>query len=179
MIKREPIFDQVYLPLIEEGYNVVSWQGVRAQESPARAKLAERELTPEGFEIYRPILKWDVEQVFEMHEKHGVEPNPLYKQGMGRVGCMPCINCSKQELFEISRRYPDEIQRVVEWERIVSQASKRGAASFFKHDEVAGNGILEWVEWSKTTFGGKQYDLVKAIEFDDIPACSSVYGLCE
>lgn len=97
---------------------------------------------------------------------------------MGRVGCMPCINCTKNELFEIARRYPKEIERVAEWERIVAKASKRGSASFFPHSDIAGN-INEYIEWSKTTFGGRQYDIEKIIAFEDVPLCSSQYGLCE
>ena len=176
-LKVRPFFDQVYLPLIEDGHKVVSWQGVRAAESLARSTLPEREEMPEGYEIYRPLIKWTVDDVFATHDKHGIEPNPLYKLGMGRVGCMPCINCGKQELFEIARRFPEEVQRIVEWEEVVKKASKRQGASFFA-DEY-GAGIEEKVEWSKTTFGGKQYDLLKQIDFEDVPLCSSQYGLCE
>ncbi|OAB48486.1 phosphoadenosine phosphosulfate reductase family protein [Paenibacillus antarcticus] len=130
-LKVRPFFDQVYLPLIEGGHHIISWQGVRAQESYARSKLPEREGTPEGYEIYRPLLNWKVEEVFAMHDKHGIEPNPLYKEGMGRVGCMPCINTGKAELFEIARRYPEEVARIARWEEIVKQVSKRNGASFF------------------------------------------------
>ncbi|MFW5438866.1 phosphoadenosine phosphosulfate reductase family protein [Paenibacillus apiarius] len=178
-LKVRPTEEQVYFPLLEAGHKVVSWQGVRAQESAARAKLPEREDTPEGYEIYRPLLRWTVEDVFAIHRKHGIEPNPLYKLGMGRVGCMPCINCGKQELFEIARRFPTEIERIAKWERLVKMASKRQGASFFPTANGAGDGIYEVVEWSKTAYGGRQYDLLKAIEFDDVPLCSSVYGLCE
>lgn len=178
-LKVIPIMEQVYMPLFEQGKHVVSWQGVRADESIARSKLAKREDTPEGFGIYRPLLKWTVDDVFEMHNKHGIKPNPLYKEGMGRVGCMPCINSGKAEIYEIARRYPEEIERIAEWERIVAKASKRGGASFFPHDNVAGKGIYEYVEWSKTSYGGKQYDLEKMIGLYDIPVCTSQYGLCE
>lgn len=178
-LKVIPIMEQIYMPLFEQGKYVVSWQGVRADESYARSKLTEREDTPEGFEIYRPLIKWTAADVFAMHDKHGIEPNPLYKEGMGRVGCMPCINSGKAEIFEIARRYPAEIERVAEMERIVAKASKRGGASFFPHSDVAGMNIHEYVEWSKTSFGGKQYDLEKLIGFDDVPTCSSQYGLCE
>jgi 3'-phosphoadenosine 5'-phosphosulfate sulfotransferase (PAPS reductase)/FAD synthetase len=178
-LKIIPITEYVYLPLLEEGYRIVSWQGVRKQESPARAKLDEREETPEGYEVYRPILEWTADDVFSMHDKHGIAPNPLYKQGMGRVGCMPCINCNKDELFEIARRFPDEIQRVAAWEQLVKKVSKRGAATFFPTAHGQGNGIDEWVEWSKTSFGGKQYDMMKVMKFIEPITCSSVYGLCE
>lgn len=177
-LKVEVIQDQVYLPLIEAGHDVVSWQGVRAEESPARAKLPQRE-TGEGFEIYRPLLYWTADEVFVIHKKHGIEPNPLYKQGMKRVGCMPCINSNKGELFEIARRFPEEIERVAKWEKIVSEASKRRSATFFCTRNDWGTSIHEAVKWSKTSYGGKQYDLLKMIDFEDTPVCSSVYGLCE
>ncbi|MFC4102868.1 phosphoadenosine phosphosulfate reductase domain-containing protein [Paenibacillus xanthanilyticus] len=179
-LKTDVIYEQVVMPYLEQGFKVVSWQGVRAEESHTRSKLPEREETPEGQEVYRPILRWLVDDVFAIHDRMGVKPNPLYKLGMSRVGCMPCVNCNKGELFEISRRFPAEIDRIREWEAIVKQASKRGAATFFPTAHGQGNGIDEWVEWSKTTHGGKNMDLLKAIELaDDPPMCSSVYGLCE
>lgn len=179
-LKIIPIAEGVYFPLLEDGYHIVSWQGVRAAESPARAKLPMREDTPEGYEVYRPLLNWSAKDVFDMHKKHDIEPNPLYSQGMSRVGCMPCINVNKSELFEISRRFPAEIERIAEWERIVAGASKRGNSSFLPallDDDK--KDIWDWVEWSKTSYGGHTYDLLKMIELDDFPSCSSVYGLCE
>jgi len=44
---------------------------------------------------------------------------------------MPCIMCAKDELREIATRWPEEVARVREWERLVSIASKLGAATFF------------------------------------------------
>ncbi|MBW4083593.1 phosphoadenosine phosphosulfate reductase family protein [Paenibacillus sp. S150] len=179
-LKVRPMFDQVFLPLLEAGNKVVSWQGIRADESRARALMTEREETPEGYEIYRPLLKWIVDDVFEIHRKHGIDPNPLYKLGMGRAGCMPCINCGKQELFEIARRFPEEISRIAEWERIVKQSSKHGGATFFPTaNGRETEGIYDNVEWSKTSYGGRNYDLIKVLEYEDVPSCSSQYGLCE
>ena len=105
---------------------------------------------------------------------------------MGRVGCMPCINCRKGELREISKRFPDQIDLIEEWEELVSNAAKRSSATMLPTVIVAGrgnndvnhkdHGIRATVEWSKTTHGGKQYDIMA----DEPPAsCSSIYGLCE
>lgn len=195
-LKRNPIIEHVQMPLLDAGHEVISWQGVRADESPSRALLKERDCVgtwpQSGGELwnYRPILRWKVEQVFDMHRKHGIKPNPLYQQGMGRVGCMPCIHARKDELLEISRRFPQEIDRVAEWERIVAQVSKRGMATFFPSVQAdpassrAGgeishqtHGVHTLVEWSKTSRGGRQYDFLRADS--DYPACSSNYGLCE
>lgn len=178
-LKMRPIQEQVYMPLMEQGHKVVSMVGVRADESTVRAKYDAWEETPEGWVMWRPILKWKVKEVFAIHKKYGIEPNPLYKLGMGRVGCMPCINCQKDELFEISRRFPDVIDRIREWESVVADASKRGASSFFAHNDISGYNIDDYVEWSKTARGGWQIDLLKAIDLESSPTCSSRYGLCE
>lgn len=178
-LKVFPILEEVYVPILEVGNKIVSWQGVRAEESIARAKLTETEEQPEGYTTYRPLLKWTAKDVFAIHDQYRIDPNPLYKLGMGRVGCMPCINCNKAELFEIARRFPEEVARVAEWEQIVKQASKRGAATFFPTAHNMPEGIHAWVEWSRTSRGGKNYDLLKAIEWENVPTCSSQYGLCE
>lgn len=192
-LKRDPMLAQVVLPMMGKGDMLLSWQGVRADESLNRRYLPECDEVGGGLFNYRPILKWDVPAVFEAHRYMGIKPNPLYSQGMGRVGCMPCINCRKDELREIALRFPEVIDRIEQWERLVQQASKRGAATFFassnaKHPkgsiadmtaievmEIAS--IRQAVEWSKTTRGGIHYDLFA--QGQDASACSSAYGLCE
>ncbi|MDR8135476.1 phosphoadenosine phosphosulfate reductase [Acinetobacter baumannii] len=175
-LKREVILYKLQFPLIDQGYKIISWQGVRADESPDRAKLPISDNIGDGITNFRPIHKWSAQDCFDMHFKHHVEPNPLYKQGMGRVGCMPCIHCNKAELRAIADRFPKEIDRIQYWERKVGAASRRGSATLFTSDK-RGHGIKELVEWSKTTRGGKHYDLIPLTE--DQSACSSVYGLCE
>lgn len=177
-LKRVPIQFQVLMPLLDRHEEVWSWQGVRADESESRSKLEEIEdVGGSGLINYRPILHWTAQDCFDMHKKYGIDANPLYKMGMGRVGCMPCIHARKSELNEIHKRFPDEIERIAEWERLVSQVSRRQSATFFTSDE-RGHGIHELVQWSKTARGGKQYDLITAAEQDSL-ACSSIYGLCE
>ena len=187
-LKRNPIIRQVQNPLLDAGDDVVSWQGVRRDESLRRSTLTERELKSRredtGAELcnYRPILDWTAADVFAMHDKHGVMKNPLYSQGMGRVGCMPCINCRKDELLEISRRFPEAIERIRMWEDAVKNASKRQAATFFAapsddNEWSAQQTIEKRVEWAKTSRGGHQYDMLRVL--DDAPLCTSIYGLCE
>ncbi|AVI83626.1 phosphoadenosine phosphosulfate reductase [Pseudomonas syringae pv. tomato] len=191
-LKRDPMLAQVVFPLMGNGNMIMSWQGVRSNESINRRYLPECDEVGGGLFNYRPILKWDIPAVFEAHRYMGIKPNPLYSQEMGRVGCMPCINCRKDELREIALRFPEVIDRIERWEKITQQASKRGAATFFagsnaKHPkgsianmsavqvmEIAS--IRQAVEWSKTARGGIQYDLMIAT---DATACSSAYGLCD
>lgn len=184
-LKHNPL-DLFMIELIKSGKEVESWQGVRADESLNRKDLPMRERS-EIYDIYRPIINWTAKDVFDLHKKHKLKPNPLYKQGMGRVGCMPCIHARKNELLEISERFPEVIDRIRKWERIVSKTSKRGNSTFFhaskdstirtkNNDEISidSHGIDNIVEWSKTAWGGRQMALIEKPQI-----CSSMYGLCE
>lgn len=190
-LKRNPMLWQVLLPLCDDEANeVVSWQGVRADESAPRAKLVECEEVGAGLFNYRPILKWTAEDVFEFHRKHGTRWNRLYEMGFLRVGCAPCINSRKEELHILSQRFPEEIERIAEWERIISQASKHQGASFFgptvmpvdiegmtNEEAMEKLNIHEVVKWSKTARGGRIFDMMKLLPAPT--GCSSSYGLCD
>lgn len=191
-LKRNPIINEVQKPLLDAGDDVISWQGVRRDESLRRSLLSENELKkayPNGAELwnYRPIIDWTAEDCFAMHRKHGVKHNPLYETGMGRVGCMPCINCRKDELLEISKRFPEVIERIRQWELAVKMASKLQGATFFAAAN-SGEGVTveeayrianidAVVQWAQTSRGGKQFDWIRMDE--EGPTCTSIYGLCE
>jgi 3'-phosphoadenosine 5'-phosphosulfate sulfotransferase (PAPS reductase)/FAD synthetase len=171
--------------LVEAGHRVVSWQGVRRDESANRrnAKLFER-LQPRTY-AYRPLVEWTALQVFGSLAANDIEPNKLYRLGMSRVGCMPCINVAKGELREIASRWPEVIDRITEWEQIVGACAKQGLSTFMvdahqakdRRQIFADLNIRARVEWAKTTRGGKQYDLLANNE--ELKACASAYGLCE
>jgi len=182
-LKVLPITSQVILPALKNG-PVIQWHGVRAEESRRRAALPRFARDDSGSMIWRPIHRWSIAQVFAIHDHHGIEPNPLYKQGMGRVGCMPCINCGKDEIRAIADRFPEQVARISRWEKIVSLASKRGAGSFFTStDDPAYEGgnytIHDRVKWSRTSRGGVSYDLMRVISSTEPQQCESKYGLCE
>jgi 3'-phosphoadenosine 5'-phosphosulfate sulfotransferase (PAPS reductase)/FAD synthetase len=169
------------LELVDAGHRVLSWQGVRRDESEARKYAKKFERIGPKLRSFRPLVEWTALNVFDYCAQHGVQPNPLYLQGSSRVGCMPCVNCSKDELREISRRHSDHIDRIAEWEPRVAAASKRGLATFFpapgmSNREAAKQTIEKVVEWSRTTRGGRQFDLLADLE--EPTACASAYGLC-
>lgn len=189
-LKTRPLVEY-QMSLIEAGEcdAVWSWQGVRIDESEARrtrlqgtgACVIAFDERGGGIYNYRPILRWRAADCFEAGRLYGLEPNPLYTQGMTRVGCMPCVNASKPEVLEISKRFPRHIDRIEYWESLVSAASKRQEASFFPnpHRDAHLNkrGIRNYVAWSKTQRGGQLIDWIKVHE--EPKACESAYGLCE
>jgi 3'-phosphoadenosine 5'-phosphosulfate sulfotransferase (PAPS reductase)/FAD synthetase len=177
-LKIEPLTEQVMLPLLDGTRMVLSWQGVRADESENRRWLPECDEVGGGLFNYRPILRWKADDCFDAHRFMGIKPNPLYLQGCSRVGCMPCIHATKDEVLNISKRWPEHSWRVSEWERLVAMASKgTSPVTFFNHGKKGGMTMIEAIEWSKTSRGGRQLDFLRIQ--NDGPLCSSNYGLCE
>lgn len=182
-LKTEPL-TEYQDGLVDAGAEAVwSWQGVRAEEGGRRRFAKEFEQIGPTFFIYRPIIRWKAADCFEAMAALGLKPNPLYKLGMDRVGCMPCINSGKDDLREVARRFPHHVDRIEEWEAAVSAASKRGRSSFFPapddgRGEQQGRNIRERIQWSKTKRGGdRKQELI--FEESEPAACSSSYGLCE
>lgn len=194
-LKSKPIDDQVTIPALRRG-PVIRWQGERREESLARANLPMfqrvRWTDPlRTMVIYRPIIAWAAADVFALHARHGLDPNPLYRLGASRVGCLPCIMARKSEIAIIAARFPEAVEKLIEWEALVSAASKRGAATFFGPDKTPRGAALaksdkqstdypvaaEVFDWSRTARGGRQLSFLD--EFDAGAECVSEYGLCE
>ena len=183
-LKRRPL-DAYMLERLAEGYEVESWRGIRRDESQNRRHTLEVERAAEGWLIVHPVVGMTAQEVIEFVLSRGIMLNPLYTRGMRRVGCMPCINCGKDELLEIAKRFPVHIDRIREWEQLLCLAAKRGWTTFFT--DAAGDdesdediflrlNIDARVRWAETARGGRQLDFVRT---EPAAACSSVYGLCE
>lgn len=191
-LKTKPLVEW-QMGLIDSGAcaAVWSWQGVRIDESQSRRKRLSCPVHPSfhkvfeevgaGIYTYRPILRWNAGDVFEAASLYGLKPNPLYLQGMTRVGCMPCINAGKDEILEISKRFPEHIDRIEAWEAVVSMTSRRMQSSFFadpdRNAHLNKRGIRNVVQWSKTARGGVNLDFIRINEEPKV--CESAYGLCE
>lgn len=151
--------------------DVTTWVGIRRDESASRANDEEWDRESNGSRIYRPLVEWEKHKCFSLLRRHAVAPNPLYKMGYSRVGCMPCILCRKAEIRETFKRFPAHISRIRTWERLVSACSLSGDKTFF-----IPAGIDGMCEWSMTGRGGSQFDMLAMMK----PlSCSSLYGLCE
>lgn len=176
------------MELMDQGHTVVSWQGVRRDESFNRKDAKKFERVGPRLYIFRPIVEWTAMQAIELATLNEIMANPLYSMGMGRVGCF-CINMTKEELRQWAVRFPHHPVRIDTWEKLVGMASKRGFSTFFadapaavaKLDDLrqiyAELNIWTRIEWSKTTRGGKQYSVLNDVE--EANGCSSSYGLCE
>lgn len=151
-LKIRPSRDYVWELLDRYGKrNVTLHTGVRATESPDRATLPERDFDPEFLcDNFRPLLRWTLEEVWAIHARHGIPPNPLYgvteslpwngkpnpfhRDGMRRVGCYPCIMSRKDEIEKIARKEPERIAWISEQEKVSGRAAHLGFTSFFNRN---------------------------------------------
>ena len=161
--------------------------GIRREESPARARLTETTYSNYKYPPrktswqlrHHPLLDWYVQDVFDIHKKYCVEPNPLYKMGMHRVGCFPCIMTRHAELRTMFKRFPEVIDRIEDWEKQVSavQLEHKGVTSnptLFAladlHDDIKGiRDFAGYLDRGEELPGLEQ----------DFEGCMSIYGLCE
>lgn len=81
-LKLNPVVEFIHEKL--SNYEVHLYNGIRADESHSRSKMEEAEFDGDYFGtwIHRPLLKWSAEDVFNIHKKYNIEPNPLYKLGL-------------------------------------------------------------------------------------------------
>ena len=163
---------------IEQFEDVHLYNGIRAEESSRRAAMDENMFDDYlNCMVHRPILKWTVERVFDIHKKYNVKPNPLYKMGMSRVGCFPCIMSNHKEIKILIKNRPDVIDKIRNLEKIVG-------TSFFPPVFIP-----KWACTGMSKNGAKfptVDDVVKYLSKDtnqtemfEMPSCMSFYGLCE
>lgn len=96
--------------------------GMRAEESPGRAKLTAFKLNARNSKAARewydwlPIHDWTSIQVFAAIKASGQQPHWAYSKGMSRLSCVFCIMASKQDITTAAELNPDLYRRYVETE---------------------------------------------------------------
>jgi 3'-phosphoadenosine 5'-phosphosulfate sulfotransferase (PAPS reductase)/FAD synthetase len=118
-----------------QGIRTLFITGERALESAARAhyKVFEPHRTDaragdlrRHIDHWRPIHAWTEKQVWEIVEKHGINPHPAYRLGWGRVSCFSCIFGSANQWSSIRKIAPDWFARVAGYERQFGKTIQRG-----------------------------------------------------
>lgn len=102
---------------------VLNVMGLRAQESPARAKQPELKYEPNRSTKSRhvwtwlPILDWTEKQVWESIKRSGVPYHHAYDLGMPRLSCVFCIFAPKAALMLAGKHNPELLDEYVRVER--------------------------------------------------------------
>ena len=102
---------------------ILNCMGMRAQESPARAK--KREFSRNGVasngrrEVHDwlPLHTWTVGQVWSRIRASGVRHHPAYDLGMPRLSCCFCIFSPRSALLLAGKHNPGLLAQYVEVER--------------------------------------------------------------
>jgi 3'-phosphoadenosine 5'-phosphosulfate sulfotransferase (PAPS reductase)/FAD synthetase len=97
---------------------VLNVQGLRAQESPARARkvmvaLDARQTgkgTAKVVTTYLPILEYTEDQVWAAIKVNGIEAHQVYAQGMPRLSCTFCVLAGKESLVTAAQLAPAKAQ---------------------------------------------------------------------
>ena len=201
VLKLDPSRDFCY-SLENDGHKVLVHTGVRAGEKSTgkndRSKLPEWDIdTYSGLPVYRPLLRWTIDDVWAIHKEYGIPRNPLYDIGMSRVGCFPCVMSNKRELRNIAKHRPERVEFMIEKERLVQEHCTHDhpdmLRTFFHSGTVpmkvrTGPKIIDKkgrdnqiatiqdvFRWALTSRGGRQFDM----DFDEPVSCASSSGMCE
>ncbi len=106
---------------------VVSCMGLRAQESPARARRETLRLSDRNSKAGRawydwlPIHDMLVQNVFRTIKMFGQKPHWAYEAGMTRLSCCFCIMSSRADLRTAARLRPDLLKKYSELETLTGQ----------------------------------------------------------
>jgi 3'-phosphoadenosine 5'-phosphosulfate sulfotransferase (PAPS reductase)/FAD synthetase len=106
-----------------ENVRILSCMGLRAEESPARARRS-----PFGFDsrasngrrhvdVWLPLHGWSVQQVWRRIRASGVRHHPAYDLGMPRLSCCFCIFSPRSALLLAGKHNPELLAEYVEVER--------------------------------------------------------------
>jgi len=196
-LKIEPLHS--YLETLDDG-DITVYQGIRADESLRRSKMTKSDWSDEGggYRIERPIFNWSADEVFAIHKRHGVKPNPLYLQNAGRVGCAPCIMVSLRELKALLISDPTLEDRLVALENFVNTQGKHAdkvrdegyCFTFFAPGKIPdrfctgrhrkrSTGEVVPMPTAKDVCEYVRRTQVEQLPLATTPACLSVYTLCE
>lgn len=98
--------------------------GIRAEESPARAKkepfkLNKLTLKREGIAIHEwfPIFNYTLEDVWAEIRSVGQEPHKLYSEGFSRLSCVFCVFGRKEEHKKAAALKPELFEKMVQLEQ--------------------------------------------------------------
>jgi 3'-phosphoadenosine 5'-phosphosulfate sulfotransferase (PAPS reductase)/FAD synthetase len=122
-LKRGPIEREVRRYAKAHGFTtIVSCMGIRAQESPGRAKQSPFRRSDRGSVAGRDWYEWlpihelSRDEVFQIIRDAGQQPHSAYASGNERLSCVFCIMGSKNDIANGARQHPELFQKYVELE---------------------------------------------------------------
>jgi len=110
---------------------ILSCMGLRAAESPARAKrhpFARDERASNGLrqiDVWLPLHDWTTEQVWQRIRASGVRHHPAYDLGMPRLSCCFCIFSPRSALLLAGKHNPELLADYVKVEKEINHSFRK------------------------------------------------------
>jgi len=110
---------------------ILNCLGMRAEESPARAKrppFAPNALVSNGrrwVDDWLPLHSWTVAQVWQRIHASGVRHHPAYDLGMPRLSCCFCIFSPRSALLLAGKHNPDLLAEYVAVEKQIGHKFRK------------------------------------------------------
>lgn len=108
---------------------ILDCMGLRAQESPARAKkpaFTERKRTKtQHIDTWLPIHDWTEARVWAVIKDSGVRYHHAYDLGMPRLSCVFCIFAPKAALITAGKANPDLLREYVRIEEKIDHTFRK------------------------------------------------------
>lgn len=126
-LKIEPLRAYHDRVIEETGIETICAMGIRGAESAERDTMPEWEDEPTGLRkwggyLWRPLKRWSVQDVLQIHNRHGVKVNPRYREGFDRVGCDPCVYENKGGIRLLK---PSRIREVRGYEKLITTIRRK------------------------------------------------------
>jgi 3'-phosphoadenosine 5'-phosphosulfate sulfotransferase (PAPS reductase)/FAD synthetase len=110
---------------------ILNMQGIRADESPARAKKVPfkfDEMASNGkrhIDTWYPIFDWTVEEVWTTIRQSGVRHHFAYDLGMPRLSCCFCVLASEDALILAGHHNKELLAEYVAVEKKIGHTFKK------------------------------------------------------
>lgn len=110
---------------------ILNCMGMRAQESPARAKLETMKRDDRNsngkriVDVWLPIHGWTADQVWTRIRQSGVEHHRAYDLGMPRLSCVFCIFSPKSALMLAGKHNPELLEKYVQVEQKINHTFRK------------------------------------------------------
>jgi 3'-phosphoadenosine 5'-phosphosulfate sulfotransferase (PAPS reductase)/FAD synthetase len=133
------IFTQIVKELsLGRQARILNCMGLRADESPMRAKKAAKEVdkrntnTKREVTVWLPIHTWTTAQVWLRIKASGVRHHPAYDLGMPRLSCCFCVFAPKAALMIAGKANPELLAEYVRVEKKIGHTFRHG----FRIEEI-------------------------------------------
>ncbi len=110
---------------------ILNMMGIRADESPARAKKVPFEHDEQAsngkrhVDVWYPIFDWSVEQVWTTIRQSGVRSHRAYDLGMPRLSCCFCVLASENALLLAGHHNKELLAEYVAVEKKIGHTFKK------------------------------------------------------